>query len=474
MRKQQLRHINKTVFLACCMVLAQKHEALAAAPSNSNGTNFTSSPDTIFLAQNQPDLAIPTEKVLPVKGSSDVAGERLGQAATESKESPFGLRSGRYHAFLDLKQQYSDNINNTPDNELDDWTTVISPGVWISLPAQPQITFAVNTSNTSPGGLSLFLERPEAFSRYQFYLMYGAIVERYDSYSERDNTKQTVDGFLQYNLRGGLSMNFFNKFLDSQNPMGVGDSTEIDKFKSNLLGSILNYDLSEKFEARADVRRFDLDYERAASNGRDRTDNSLELYFFYKYSPKTQIFLDYEYVDISYDISQNLDAVNHTPSLGLRWMPTEKTKIIAKGGSVTKRFDDNASGDVSRPSFDLQAFYSPTVKTQVNLSSSYKLGETTVATADYSEDFNVAGAFSLQMTEKVRASISASYTVNDFSDRTAASRTDKSHSISPILQYKFRDWLTGGAGYTFQERSSNLSAYDYTNNTVYVQLAAGM
>lgn len=457
------------------MVLTQKHEVLAAANSNADLTNFKPSSGAIFLAQNQKVSEAPAGKGLAVKDSADVAGAKPGQAATESKDdSPFGLRSGRYHALLDLKQQYSDNINNTPDNELDDWITTISPGVWISLPAQPQITFTVNTSNTSPGGLALFLEKPEAFSRYQFYLMYGAIIERYESYSERDNTKQTVDGFLQYNLRGGLSLNFFNKLLDSQNPMGTGDSTEIDKFKSNLLGSILDYDLSEKFEARADIRRFDLDYERAASAGRDRSDNSFDLYFFYKYSPKTHIFVDYEYVNIAYDISQNLDAVNHTPSLGLRWTPTEKTKIIVKGGSVMKRFDNNTSGDVSRPSYDLQAFYSPTEKTQINLNSSYKLGETTVSTASYSEDFNFGGAFSLQMTEKVRASISASYTINDFNASTANTRTDKMRSLSPVLQYKFRDWLTGNAGYTFQERSSNLSAFDYTNNTVYVQLAAGM
>lgn len=474
MRKKQFRPIGKLVLLACCIFLSQKQEALATGANNSNLTNFEPLQGSVFLAQNQKAAEVPDGKVFSGKDSSDVAGDKPGQSATEGNNSPFGLRSGLYHAFLDVKQQYSDNINNTPANELDDWTTIISPGVWISLPAQPQISFAVNTSNTSPGGLSLFLERPEAFSRYQFYLMYGAIVESYESYSERDNTKQTVDGFFQYNLRGGLSLNFFNKLLDSQNPMGTGDTTAIDKFKSNLLGSILDYDVSEKFEARADIRRFDLDYERVASAGRDRSDNSIELYFFYKYSPKTHIFLDYEYVDLSYDISHNLDAVNHTPSLGLRWMPTEKTKIIAKAGAVMKRFDNNANGDVSRPSFDLQAIYNPTVKTQINLSSSYKLGETTVSTSDYSEDFNFTGAFSLQMTEKIRASLSASYTSNDFSASTGNSRTDKISSLSPILQYKFRDWLMGNAGYTYQDRSSNLSAYDYTNNTFYVQLAAGM
>jgi hypothetical protein len=53
-------------------------------------------------------------------------------------------------------------------------------------------------------------------------------------------------------------------------------------------------------------------------------------------------------------------------------------------------------------------------------------------------------------------------------------RDDDYYGTRLTLGYRFRSWLTAGLGYYYLERNSNFSAFDYTNNTVYLTVTAAL
>ncbi len=81
----------------------------------------------------------------------------------------FGGRTGYLHPFLSVGEYYTDNLFNVPDNEEDDWITVISPGLWASFPASNRQPLQVTTYNSAPGGLEVTRFPMEVRRRFQGY-----------------------------------------------------------------------------------------------------------------------------------------------------------------------------------------------------------------------------------------------------------------------------------------------------------------
>ncbi|MEN8140629.1 MAG: outer membrane beta-barrel protein [Thermodesulfobacteriota bacterium] len=384
----------------------------------------------------------------------------------------FGTRGGYVHPFMSVTLENSDNINNTATNEFSDWKAIYAPGIWLAAPAQREIFLNLNTANTSPGGHYQQLNKQEGFSRYQAYALYVADIDRYDDHDERDTIRQSAEGFFQYNFRGGLSIDIYDKFKDSEDPMATGDSTIIDEYKSNLVGLILDYDATDKVRLRFDYNNFHLRYDDLLSQGQDRDDNSYALYTYYNYSPKTSIFAEYEFVDVKYDTNTVLDTQQHYGYLGMEWLPTGKTTLAGKVG-YGQRQGDIAAVDDSGPVLELSVNHDFTVKTSINILAMHKFNETTVASALYSQDSSINVLFSQIITDKIGLAILADYTKMDFMGPAAQDRTDYFYTLAPTLRYSMQEWLGAEIGYEYIQRESNLDVFDYTTNSAFLRLSAG-
>lgn len=407
--------------------------------------------------------------------------DALGQSASSKNIIPnesdalvprdlFGAKSGYFHPFISVTGMSSDNIYNNASNT-SDWVTTYSPGIWVAAPARKEIFLNLNTNNTSPGGRLQELDKAESFSRYQTYAMYAADISDYNSNSDMDNVKQSAEGFFQVNLRGGLSIDIFDKFSNSQDPLATGNSTILDKFKSNLAGVIADYDLTEKFKIRADYTNFYLNYDLAANEGRNRTDNAIATYLFYKYSEKTSVFFQYEFINLSYDTNDYLDNKQHYTYVGMKWRPTDKTTLKGKVGAAV-RDSDNNSGDNTEPALELTADYMMTGKTTAQLFVSQKVDESTVSTADYSIDRTMNLAFTTRFTEKIAGRLQVGFTQSEF-EGGISDRDDDIYTASLVGTYAFKDWLKAEAGYQYTDRDSSADFYDYTTNQVFVRLTSG-
>ncbi|MBU2537518.1 MAG: outer membrane beta-barrel protein [Proteobacteria bacterium] len=414
-----------------------------------------------FSAESQPAGSNPPQEATP--GTSSYSSDKI-----------FGSKGGFIHPFMSVSAVNSDNINNTKDNEISDWSTIYSPGIWLALPRSEQTQLDIVSSNTAPGGRQMFMDKPKSFNRYQGYAFYGADIEEYHTHTERNTVKQAAVGYFQYNLRGGLSIDVYNKYVDSEDPIGTGDTTEIDAFKNNLAGMMVDYDLGTKFNIRADYTHFRLSYDLLESRGKNRDDNSYSGYLFYKYSPKTNFFAQYEFVNVAYDTNTIEDNDQHHYSLGIQWKPTEKTRLRGKVGVVDRNSDNNSAGDNTEPSVEIVANHQLTEKTGLQLLASQKVNESTVSTASYSNDTTVSASVLTQFTEKIGASVRLSYTKTDFQENVGAlGRTDDIYSLSPSLRYMFKEWLMADLGYEYSDRDSTRDGFDYATNKVFVRLSSG-
>ena len=79
----------------------------------------------------------------------DPLGQRI--APTEV----FSTRRGYIHPFVSVSEFYTDNHFTTPDDEESDFISILSPGIWVSLPASRQQLIDIETMNTAPGGLGV-------------------------------------------------------------------------------------------------------------------------------------------------------------------------------------------------------------------------------------------------------------------------------------------------------------------------------
>ncbi|MDH5523351.1 MAG: outer membrane beta-barrel protein [Desulfobulbaceae bacterium] len=426
---------------------------------------------TNALAENQPpaDDAIAKAETAMAGSEDTTAGEK----APTSIGDVFGLRSGYVHPFMSVAMLTSDNIYNAKDDEIGDWSTIYSPGIWLAVPRTKEAKLSVATSNTAPGGLSMFNEKTESFSRYQGFASYGADIEEYNSHTERNTVKQAAEGFLQYNFRGGLSIDLIDKYIDSEDPLGTGDSTVIDAFKHNLVQVIADYRITDKIRFRADYNNFHLNYDLNVSSGMDRDDNSYAGYLFYKYSPKTSAFINYQYVDVNYDTNTIQDNKQNQYKLGINWAPTVKTKLIGLIG-ITDRSSDNTAGDTSAFTAQLTAAHQLTAKTSLQIVAAQQVSESTVSTAAYSNDTTISVSVREDFTLKIAGNLEVSYGRFNFHENTGAwSRTDHTYSFAPSLRYMFKDWLMADLGYEYSERDSDNDAYDYNTNKIYVKVSAG-
>ena len=384
----------------------------------------------------------------------------------------FGESAGIYHPFLSLTHILSTNFKRTEENtDGGGLTNVITPGIWISIPRTREKLLEVDTSNTSPGGLSLSRTKPEIFRRYQGYIFTDGEI-RQDPEESVVNFK--FDGFFQYNLRGGLSFDFVDQFRNSHEPYGLGVSKNQDQYTSNLFQIILFYGITEKISIRTDYSNFQLAYSESLIEYANRSDNILSGYVFYKVRPKTAVFSQIEYMDISYNTYEYNSSNEIRFLVGISWEITAKSKGSFKTGLGSKNFKERSTED-DGPNmvFELRLNHTFTPKTSLRLTILRRNEETTVAETDFSLVNSLSAKYIQIINEKISANGKFYYANESYKgelDYTGTGipeeRTDNRFGFSAGMEYKFREWLTGEVSYILNTRNSNISGVGYTENAL--------
>ena len=405
------------------------------------------------------------------------AGEvPLGQPmGTEQVSSDiFEKKGGNIHPFIAVTEYWTDNAFSTHTDKKSDFTTVLSPGVYLALPGMKERINPIETLNLTPGGVALTRFNVQYPRRFQSYLYYRADIERYLDSHSLNYTSHTVEGVLQYNMRGGLSLEFADQFLKSRTQRGTGFSFELDKFYGNLFSASAKYEISDKTLVRVDYSNYYLNFIAAENDFRDRDDNTVSAYLFYKLWPKTAIFGEYDYVDISYNKNVLPDSKEHHLFAGVKWDITDKTKGSAKAGYGIKDFSNSSTGSHNDIYVELQLDHKFSPKTNILLRASRKTEETDISQAGFIIANTIGATYLHRFTTKITGSLDLSYTNEKYKGEvTFAGITkelvDQFWRAGVAVQYEYKDWLKFNTGYVFSDRISNISALSYTNNMIYLR-----
>jgi len=397
------------------------------------------------------------------EGQAEDAGGRIGAEV-------FGRQGGYVHPFLFMETKYTDNLYYTNDNEESDFITSIAPGIWLAMPANREKLLEVNTSPTSPGGLQVSRMKPQSTRRMQSYFMYSPSVVYYGDNSEHDHIAHRAEGLFQYNMDMGLSVDLMDQF-NNRYEINNNAQERLDEYYDNVASLLLSYQPSEKFKFRVDYTNYWLDYDDRANQFRNRMDNSVALYAFYKVRPKTSMFVQYEFADIEYDENSLFDSKEHRYYIGADWDITADSRGRVKLGYMEKDFDNSEFGEEDGFSAELQMLHSFSPKRNASLTAYHRYTESSIDTAF--AVLTTGSNFSLmqRFTPKWSATMNMLYYRDEYQGEftiagVTREREDDTYRIGPSLIFEPRDWMQVSLGYYFSKRDSNFEVFDFENNTV--------
>jgi len=377
----------------------------------------------------------------------------------------FGKQGGNFHPFLIFQEIYEDNIFATDTNTKSDFITTIAPGVWLAFPANREKLLNIDTETTSPGGLQLSRIKPEATRRYQSYFLYSPEFLLYSDHSSIDHVNHRAEGLFQYNLNSGLSFDIIDLFHDREDIAGNGIRDTMYRYQDNLLDLITTYTApSGKLKFELDYSNYDIDYEDIAASYRNRTDNSFGVSAFYKFWPKTSLFVEYNFSDIDFDGGTSTDSTEDRYYAGATWDMTAKTRGTLKLGYIEKDFDAPALEDQEGFSVELQTQHNLSPKRGLQINGFRKFNESDFGDASTFLSTGINIALLQRFTEKWSGTFDVSFENNDYK---GFDRTDDLFGLGPALRFEPRKWLIFDLGYHYYLNDSNITAYDYEANQVY-------
>jgi hypothetical protein len=439
-------------------------------------------------------LTLAAEEIgIPEVATPEVATEETEPSAPLSGYVPSPLtvtdwtsgvvetRTGYVHPFLTITEYYTDNLFNTDTDEEDEFYTVISPGIWLALPASKQPFLRLSTLNTAPGGLDASRLSTEIKRRFQAYALYRADFREYSSFSEENRVDQRGEGLLRYKFRGGLSLQLDDIYEVNQDPYstGVSQDRQLDKYTSNLAHLQIEYPFGPKLSLRGDYSHYQLEYDSTRSAFRERDDDAFSAYLFYRMSPKTSVYLLYEHIDIDYDQDILADSTENHYYVGLQWDMTAKSRGRFMLGYGEKDFAADAGSTQNDLLAEIQLDHRFTPKTSVFLNATRKTNESDIPDVKSILTHRTQLGLRQRLAAKIRGSLDIFYLRDSYRgeitvDNLRGERVDEYYGAGLALGYVPLRWLNMTLGYRFIERDSNFSGYNYQNNTVYLTLAAAM
>lgn len=407
------------------------------------------------------------------QGEVSLLPEDVGQGGQAKDDNLFGVEGGYFHPYITVDFEYTDNLYNIDEGKKESVLTKISPGLWFALPRKKIIPITINPHNSSPGGLQLQFKDYSGTDRFQAYALGGLDLNYYSGDSNLNSTDGILEGMARYNMQGGLALQLVDRYTHGEDNLEIGSMTrnQIRRFDSNFLMATADWDITEKFRLQFDYFNFALGYDDEINQFLDRTDNGINLYGYFNYSPTTSFFLQYRYIDVAYDKSELIDNKSQFIYGGIKWDTTEKFAILAKAGYQMKDFADSSLGqqNFDGVALDVQLTYKFSEKTVFD----WDLYRTNEETDNYlASDKTVIGSkfkYTQKFTDKWSGIVNFDYYYSDYSNlhsRTTLDRNDKGYEVRPALQYLFREWMMFELAYRYEKRDSSDDFFDYTSNTV--------
>jgi hypothetical protein len=364
--------------------------------------------------------AVEMDALLNDMEKSDIGGE------------PFSGFSFERQFYLGSDIIYSDNVWNVADEVKSDLWLSLKPGLKLALgnildlaanKFRQKLELDIGADITHSFYRSVALNRESPYARLAYSL-------------EGGRNKLTLSNYFikGYDLASSL-------VFDTQGLIGFdGNTSVLDwEYSFNRLGLGLAYE--------RDAKRYFKRYK--ASNSYE--DNTGIITGFFKITPKTRVFLEYDLGRYEYTRT-SADANNYdynTLWVGANGQLTKKLFGLAKLGYENYKYDSGTTKDgMMTVKTDLEFRHSPRTTFLLNIS----VGETSTGYVDLGIDkqYSFKLGFLRHLNRKLELSGDLSY-VND---NYKTGQVDDTYGFSLTLNYLFQKWMKLKLGYVYSDRTS--------------------
>ena len=438
----------------------------------------------VFILINKKDQNIPELSGELSQGKAENKTNQDKERGYESGKKPswdiLGRRQHYLHASLTLSGIFTDNALNSRDDKESDFSTILSPAVWIVFPYSGQNIAPLSLYLRSPGGTLLTRQWPDSILHYQASLYYRSDIPLTSSsggLAYGTVPAQTLSGrLLLLGNRFSLLAEDQYEFSHLEQEAGtVNAHGEQDRYNSNLLNVALSYASRNRLVFQVGYSHFTTSYKSDLDTFRDRKDDGLSASVSYKLSPRMSLIAEYRYLNIAYDKTGELDSDEHYFMGGISWDITAKSKGLLKAGYVVKKFD-KFSGSFDSFSFEAQLDHRFTPKTSLLLNAYRKPNETDIQGTDFSLTDGLEVKLRHLLTPRLTSSAGFLIMNDHYKKGPNFSESVDStlYQANIELQYAFKRWLKGGIGYAYTIKNSSMSELEYRSNTFYLNITSAI
>lgn len=379
---------------------------------------------------------------------------------------------------MTLEENYSYNIFYTDIDEESDFTTLVTPGIWFSIPGRKERTRKIYTSKDTPGGITISRYDQPSFRRLNAYFSYEPEFEIYADNSDQNTTSHQFEGVLQYNLKGGLSIELLDQFIDTYDAYSssLADREKQDKYITNLANITIGYRISDKLNVNLGYSNFLVDYDEKLSERWNRTDHTATGYIYFQVRPKAAVFTGYEFTQINYEEDERSDNTENRFYGGFQWDITEKSRGRIKAGYGDTDFDAADIENSQDYIYEIQLDHRLTRKTSLSLFAYRKKEEADFSAYDYILTHKATASYMQRVTNKISIGMRLSYAYESFEGEVnligkSEERKDDLYYLNPYIRYHFRDWFSMDLEYKYEKRDSNTTLYEFETNSLLIGLS---
>lgn len=389
----------------------------------------------------------------------------LAQRDVPSYGAPGGkIRMGNFKIIptLALQGMYDDNIylgngtNNTTERKESDWIAHVKPGLLI------------NYTIPQRGYVNVGYSGDWAF---------------YDKNDKNNWKNQQGNVELNYLAPVGLVVVISNAYTRAEDPYGSADQYGIGRVTKRWYDDLklkMGYYFSSSLRAFAFYNFYAQEYKNIIDFSQNYRDQEGGAGVEAKFMPKTWGFLRYHHGMRDYTTqvagapeSRDSGSTWHRVNAGLTW-DAARARITGElnFGYQWKRYDNELTPTGGRRHnkdtwiASTSVNYSPTTTTLLTLNISRALRDTGSDTSEYFEDTGVNVLVQQTILRKFILSAGAAYSKNDYNLPETNPREDDNYLANVSLDYKIRDWLTAGVGYTYNKKDSNYDENSFEDNRV--------
>ncbi|MDH4161648.1 MAG: outer membrane beta-barrel protein [Nitrospirota bacterium] len=350
------------------------------------------------------------------------------------------------HPFVSVKEVFTDNVFTTSTNEKRDNLTYYTPGISLSYP----------------------------FSVHRFNANYSAILTRYDTYKAEKTNDQRARGVLDLKFGSRFSLSLSDVFVKDHEPRSSSTTGYIERYRNNSGTASLIYQLVDRSKVQIDYSK--ISWKFRDSTFRDRKEDLVAGYLYYRFLPKTSFFIEYDTKKVDFSEATTLyDNTTTSGIIGLTWEINSQSKGTIKGGRTDKKFNDptvkdhdtwTSSIDISH---EFTKYTSIMIIGQRIINESNRIGARfSIVTGGYGE---VVHRFGHHLSALIHGSRGTDVYPDIFTPEMVA-RNDSNASGGLGLKYLVRDWIELSGDYTVRSRDSNFGAANFREHQYSVMLSA--